>query len=353
MRSDGTRALASNLHVVAGDLTTHALHLPIARHQDCTHRTANAYSASLTTQYIHYAREEVGRLATPALRMTARAALCAAAAVLRAAQAERVVQWNSWLFSTNPLPANLQQIVPDVTGALIARFPQDALLVRCIDEHTQQGCGAALVQSGYLLIASRRVYHFDGRSADYFSQSTTRRERKLLQLQNGYTFCEHEQFVPTDVPRIAELYRRVYIQKHSRLNADYHDGFFARALHERWLEFFGLRGPDGQIDAVLGCLRRDGSVSTPVLGYDTQLPEQLALYRRLVMLLLTRIAERHEQLNFSSGAGEFKRRRGGHASTEYNALYVAHLSRSRRAAWQALAAASQRFARSAFAIAGA
>ena len=353
MRNDGTRMLATNLHVVTGDLRINALRLPIAQHQDCSHRPANAYSASLLTQYVHYAREEGGQLATPRYRLTARAALSAAAAVLRIAQAERVVQWNSWLFSTNPLPATLQQIVPEVTGSLLAQFPQDALLVRCIDELALPGCAAALTRSGYLLIASRRVYHFDGRSADYWRQSTTRRERKLLQPLQGYTLCEHEQFVPADVPRIAELYRRVYIQKHSRLNADYLDAFFARALQERWLTFFGLRGPDGRIDAAMGCLHRDGNVSTPVLGYDTQLPEQLALYRRLVMLLLSRVAERREQLNFSSGAGEFKRRRGGRASIEYNALYVAHLSRSRRAAWQAFAAASQRVAASAFAIAGA
>jgi hypothetical protein len=208
---------------------------------------------------------------------------------------------------------------------------------------------AAFRAAGYLLVAARQVHHFDGAGAGYLRRDATRRDRRLLSRRDGYRTCEHDDFSASDMPRIARLYRMVYLERHSPLNVDYTDAFFLRAWRERWLEFVGFRNPDGEVDAVMGCLRTDGTVSTPFLGHDTTRPVELGLYRRLVALLLERTAERREHLNFSSGADEFKRRRGGEPVLEFNALHVAHLPRLRRQAWQALAAASDRYAAQVFA----
>ena len=50
----------------------------------------------------------------------------------------------------------------------------------------------------------------------------------------------------------------------------------------------------------------------------------------LVAMLLKRVAEEGTLLNYSSGAGDFKRRRGGEGCLEFNALYTGHLPFSRR-----------------------
>ena len=47
-------------------------------------------------------------------------------------------------------------------------------------------------------------------------------------------------------------------------------------------------------------------------------------------MLLERVAEQKLLLNYSSGAGEFKRRRGAESAIEYNAIYTRHLPLKRQ-----------------------
>jgi hypothetical protein len=72
------------------------------------------------------------------------------------------------------------------------------------------------------------------------------------------------------------------------------------------------------------------------VGYDTALPQRAGLYRQLTRLCLQEAVERGVVLNFSSGAAEFKRLRGGQPQIEYSLIHVAHLSWGRRWVWQVL-----------------
>jgi hypothetical protein len=347
--ASGPRTLATNLDLPAGVLELEGSRWPLLLHRAARSGQPHAYTASLTTQYLRYTAAELHRLPSPRLRMLARGALKAAGALLAVARSDEVVQWNAWGLSTNPLSPAIAEAARPAADCLIEARPDAAVLVRNIDDVARPGCVAAFRAAGYLLVAARQVHHFDGAGAGYLRRDATRRDRRLLSRRDGYRTCEHDDFSASDMPRIARLYRMVYLERHSPLNVDYTDAFFLRAWRERWLEFVGFRNPDGEVDAVMGCLRTDGTVSTPFLGHDTTRPVELGLYRRLVALLLERTAERREHLNFSSGADEFKRRRGGEPVLEFNALHVAHLPRLRRQAWQALAAASDRYAAQVFA----
>ena len=344
LRASGPRALATNLDVAPGMLELDGGRWPLLRHRVPHTGRPHAYTASLTTQYLHYTAAELHRLPTPGLRLLGRTALQGARALLAIARADDVVQWNAWGLSTNPLPASIDTAARPAAECLAAAFPDAATLVRNIDDLARPGCIDGFRAAGYALVAARQVHHFDGATASFLRRDATRRDRKLLARRDGYHVCEHDDLVASDMPRIARLYRMVYIERHSPLNVDYTDTFFLQAWRERWLEFTGFRNADGEVDAIMGCLRADATVSTPFLGHDTTRPVELGLYRRLVALLLERTAERREHLNFSSGADEFKRRRGSQPALEYNALHVAHLPRTRRRAWHALAAASDRFA---------
>ncbi|HVY71025.1 MAG TPA: GNAT family N-acetyltransferase, partial [Verrucomicrobiae bacterium] len=88
-----------------------------------------------------------------------------------------------------------------------------------------------------------------------------------------------------------------------------------------------------------------GTTSVPFIGYDTSLPQELGLYRVLVTMLLQRTAEEKLLLNYSSGAGDFKRRRGGEPVIEFNAIYTRHLPARRRAMFAALRELSNRVGR--------
>ena len=68
------------------------------------------------------------------------------------------------------------------------------------------------------------------------------------------------------------------------------------------------------------------------------------LYRQLMALQLRLAREAGLKLHYSSGAGDFKRRRGGEAHLEYNAVFAHHLHGRHRLALTTLAALLQRAA---------
>ncbi|WP_206742907.1 hypothetical protein [Erythrobacter sp. SG61-1L] len=80
----------------------------------------------------------------------------------------------------------------------------------------------------------------------------------------------------------------------------------------------------------------------PLLGYNTDLPQERGLYR-LSFHAGTRYAlDRRLLFNMSSGATGFKRNRGATAEMEFTAYYLRHLSLSRRAPFELLQAVANR-----------
>lgn len=305
----------------------------------------NAYPCSLCAQYITYPLAEMELVKSFWLRMAAQISLHTLKLPLWLGEVDKVVQWNSWLLSTNLLSAAVPSAVGDVTARLVRQFPQHAILLKNVNAREYPELLALLEKTGYELITSRQVYFFDGRKGDYLSKSTVKRDRKFLKEQTDYQPMEHADFTFADIPRVAELYRQLYLEKYSQLNPQYTEWFVAGCIRERWLELRGLRHVSGRIDGVFGCFRLGGTTSTPFIGYDTRLPQETGLYRLLVTMLLTRVAEEKLLLNYSSGAGEFKRRRGAEPVIEFNAVYTRHLPMHRRAPFALLGALTNRFGR--------
>ena len=161
-------------------------------------------------------------------------------------------------------------------------------------------------------------------------RSDVKKDLKALDSLTDYRPVSHQMITVEDAPRITELYKMLYLEKHSRLNPIYTQKFVEHALSDGWLDFYGLRHISGRLDGVFGCFKRGVLASTPFIGYDTARTSCRGFYRLLVAMLLRVTAENRWLLNYSSGAGEFKRRRGAVASWEWNALYVRHLPPQRR-----------------------
>ena len=332
---EGPAAFAPNLRTRPGIVLHDGVAWPLCVNDAIGN---NSYPCSLHTQYVRYPRAELNLVPAGLQRLSARLGLTGMDGLLRTAQADRVVQWGSWLLSTNLHGGTLREAVEPVTRTLVAAFPRHAVLVKNLHGFEDPELLPAFARAGYELITSRQVYFFDGHSKDFLTKSTVKREAKEFAQPGNYRVVEHDEFTVADVPRITSLYRQLYVEKHSELNPCYTERFVARAWSERWLEFRGLRHVSGRLDGVFACFTAGGTTSTPFIGYDTSLPTELGLYRHLVSLLLRRVAERGQRLNYSSGAGDFKRRRGGQPVIEFNAVYTRHLSPARRAAFRVLAA---------------
>lgn len=192
-----------------------------------------------------------------------------------------------------------------------------------------------LRQLGFELMMTRQVYYFEGAHAHYWKKSSLKRDRASLK-KSIYKWSGHDSLSRRDSERILELYSKLYIDKHNVLNPQYTRSFVESAICKSWLDFEVLRHPSGRIDAVIGYHDRGRMSTTPFIGYETELPTKIGLYRMMVLRMLERTDERNLLLNYSSGAGEFKRRRGGEAEADYSAVYVKHLSTRRRKRWERL-----------------
>lgn len=296
-----------------------------------------SYPCSLITQYVRYPLAELGLINSRWGRFGAWCALHGLGALLRLGAADRVIQWSSGLLSTNLHREGLLEDAPAITAALAEAFPDHAILIKNIHGFDSPMLPNGLKSLGYNLITSRQIYFFDGEKADYLLRSDVKKDLKSIRSLEGYSIVSHENFTLDDIPRITELYSKLYLDKHSRLNPQYSETFVARAWKERLLEFKGLRNSSGRIDAVYACYRSGPVTSTPFIGYDTDLTVKTGFYRLLVAILLQDVAEAKILLNYSSGAGEFKRRRGGEPAIEWNALYSRHLSVGRRMTYAILA----------------
>jgi hypothetical protein len=135
-----------------------------------------------------------------------------------------------------------------------------------------------------------------------------------------------------DIPRLAELYRSLYIDKHSSLNPGLTEDFFALTLRGNDLHYRALQRA-GTIDGFIVFFVDDGVLTGVFIGYDRGLPRRLGLYRQLIAVLVAEARDRGLLLNLSAGAAEFKSLRGAFPVIEYDAVYDRHLSPRRRLAW--------------------
>ncbi len=333
MLEAGPSRLVRNLKTTPGIITHGSNVWPITVN-DWTE--GNSYPCSLYSQYVTYPKEELSLVPGLVQRRTASAGLSVLGGLLRYGNVDRIVQIGSWLVSTNLHGFTLRESLPELTKALVQAFPMHVILVKNIHAYEDPSWPQVFENADYDLITSRQIYFFDGRDGSFLQKSTVRRDLKALSQLQDYRQVEHDQITVADVPRITELYRQLYLEKHSQLNPQYTELFVGRALEERWLEFRGLRHISGRLDAVYGCFSHAGVTSTPFIGYDTRLPNEVGFYRLLVSMLLKRVGEQRMLLNYSSGAGEFKRRRGATPGIEFNAVYTRHSDAATRMAFAGL-----------------
>ncbi|WP_339531265.1 MULTISPECIES: hypothetical protein [unclassified Pseudomonas] len=299
----------------------------------------NCYVVSPQTAYSGYAREELKRLGRPWLTWPLKLLTQGVDRLLSAAKVDQLVQVNNWLLSTNLYPTdwNVAEL-PAITALLRRDFPDHGFGFRSLNDFSNRELRQCLEALGYLSIPSRQVYLFDGRAgaqAPFLKHHNTRLDATLLR-RSPYDVVPGTALSDTDFQRIEHLYNLLYLNKYCTLNPHYSAQWMQRGQHEGWLELRALRSPEGRIDGALGWFANSAMISTPIVGYDTALPQRAGLYRQLTRLCLQEAVERRQVLNFSSGAAEFKRLRGGQPQIEYSLIHVAHLSWGRRLVWTVL-----------------
>jgi hypothetical protein len=323
-----TTRFASNLHSRVELLTAGALALPVTVDDG---DTGNAWVCSPRTTYADCATEEALRTLPPVLGRPLAWLGARTASWLSAAGIDRVAALNNWLLSTNLYPPLAATPLADVLAQARERWPTHALWWRSLNDVDNADWIAALERAGFQRVASRQVYLFDDWPALARRHGNLKADLKLL-ARTDLARTGDTGLVDADYARIAELYTLLYLDKYSRHNPRYTPALMRAWHHAGLLEFDALRDAEGRLQSVVGLFRQGRTLTAPIVGYDTARPMAWALYRRLTASACATAMARGQRLNFSAGAAQFKRLRGGRPAMEYSLVCTRHLPRRTRRA---------------------
>jgi hypothetical protein len=254
--------------------------------------------------------------------------------LLRFTSIDRVVFFNNWLFPTNPSPSLSCAQIHAATNLLLQEYPDFAIVIRSVNSLLDQSLLKSLIENGYRLVRSRRVYVLDCSNQHYLRHRDNKADLKLLK-DSPYCVIDCHKALEKQIVRMAELYRGLYLSKYSRLNPQLTSDFFRLTLKENIFAYLALE-KGGRIDGFITYFVQDDRITTGALGYDRGLPQRVGLYRMLTAAAVSEAARRNLNLNLSGGAGHFKLLRGAVPIKEYDAVYDRHLPRHRRLAWATL-----------------
>jgi hypothetical protein len=284
------------------------------------------------SHYVTYPMEELKKRHGLLLRSLLAASLSFRSLVLRTGRADRIIYVNNWLFATNPCPELTAEQIDLVTSLLKDRFPDYAIVCRSINTYMHKDLYNAFSEQGYRMLRSRRICILDPAGLAYRRARNVRRDLKLVE-KGSYEVVDTDGLTSTDVLRMTELYRGLYLNEYSFLNPQLTEHFFQLTMERRILAFKALRR-DGRIDAF-SCYYVDKGIMTALfLGYDTKLPGEVGLYRQIIALTMAEAEREGLLLHLSAGVDHFKILRGAIPWVEFDAVYYAHLPRRRRLAWE-------------------
>jgi hypothetical protein len=294
----------------------------------------NSYVCSPYSYYFSYAQQSLHLLTQFWTRYTIQSVLWGTAKVLKGFQINKVIIVNNWPFSTTLYPQLQSNQVKAIAHFLQERFPQHAIVFRSVDPHTNPVCYETLQQVGFSYIAHRQIFFIRPQESGLLDARLFKSDRKLLD-NSGYEILDHDDITEADIPRLLNLYLKIYIHKYSTLNPQFNENFLRLMLTHHLMHFKALK-KNGRIDGVIGYVERNGMMFCPFFGYDLELPKEQALYRLLSTVLMLEASQRQFLFHQSSGASAFKLMRKATSCIEYLAVYHKHLNLSRKLPWMML-----------------
>lgn len=325
-----TENLIANLSTTVGlhHLGAHAL--PITVNSDPARSTC--YLCCPSVAYIDYARAELRHFSGfQSLSRLLDTVLKLGYPLIRAAQLDRQVQVNNWLLATNPLPQVSLAALRSLTGEITRMHPGHVIVWRSLNDYGDADAIRIFHEAGYRMYPARQIYLFDCRNAMPAIHRDERRDLALLD-SGAFTIVPSAEFSGDDDARAQRLYQHLYLEKYTWLNPQYTAAFMTAMRVSGLLEFQGLRGRDGQLAGVIAFFDCGRTMTAPIVGYDSALPQDTGLYRMLMALGTKRARQRRMLYNMSAGAASFKRNRGGVRALEYSAIYNAGASPQQRLA---------------------
>lgn len=284
-----------------------------------------SFITSLRSGWFDYAAQELENqiLTSCGIRIAGQAARCIGL--------DQLVLVGNFPVSTNIWPTYTH--APLLTACLdtVRTHPTKFVGIRNLlaDQHTS--LINTLRARGFCALPARLVYEFDLRQGLLCKPSHLMRDRSALFKSSLQTHINSD-ISNAEASRMRELYQAIYITKHSALNAQYTTQFFYDMVQARVMQALLIRSKEGLIVAFAMLYQQDDTLTVPALGYDTRTGIE-GLYRLLFAAIHHYTQTQKLLLNYSSGAGDFKRKRGGTPRMEYTLLHAPSSWRHQVLSW--------------------
>ena len=237
---------------------------------------------------------------------------------------DRLVLVGNWPVSTHVWDATTSAELPALCASVMAQHPNCFVGVRNLQALKHAELMATLSAMGFVALPARVVYEFDLREGLARKPSHLARDHTAL-TRSGLNQVVLHQATPQTARRMASLYKRIYLEKHSQLNAQYTPEFFEDMLNTQTMRALALTHSNGNIMAFAMLYQVGDTLTVPALGYATD-AEIDGLYRLLFSAIHDHTQTHRLLLNYSSGAGDFKRKRGGVPHMEYTMVCAPSVS---------------------------
>lgn len=292
---------------------------------------------SLTVTYGRAARDEIRRELTGAQGALFGALSLGAETLLRLLRADRCVFPNHALFSTSLYGNWTGDELPAALEALHIAYPDRAILWRSLNQDDNAPLIQRMLTLGATPVPSRIVWRIAD-TARWARRRDVRDDRKLAAAQ-GLRIETARSLSDPDCQRILTLYDDLYRAKYSQTNPAYGQALLRAGAESGALTLRLFRNDKDVIEAFAAEHVYQGTLINPLLGYDRSLPPSRGLYRAAMAASGERALAEGLAINFSAGAGAFKRNRGARPALEFTMVFDDHLPAWRRLAYRGLAAA--------------
>lgn len=294
----------------------------------------NALICSPYTTYVTYPLDELTKFKKTWIKCLVLCNTLIMSLLCRLTKFNQVAQVNNSLNNLIKHPRQFSDLLPQLTREIVLKFPKHAINFFRVNGELDKELLLSLKKESYLVFPDRPVYVFFPRH-NFMSRSNTKRDMILLK-KSPYTVISHEEITLNDTPRFAELYRQLFVEKHSRRNPIYTAYYFEKAIHNHWHHYVALKNSSGKIDAFISWFIAENTMHCGPLGYDHSVDQRVGLYRQLVAICLQHAHQHQLVFNMGGGSQRFKLNRGGTETWEYTAVYCKHLPFYRHLPWRIL-----------------
>lgn len=253
--------------------------------------------------------------------------------IFRYLKINKVVYINTWFYSASLPPEIKVEQMEQIRSLLAQAYPDHLLMFRSITTFLDKGVYEALEKAGFMLVPTREIFVYNPKAKQPKRvRYHFRRDMRLLE-QSDYKIIYNKDCNDDDIVRMTELYHKLYVQKYTRFSPQFSSSFLAHLIKNNLLHIVALK-KEGKIDSVLGFQIEGKMMQIPFMGYDTDLPHSLGLYRMISVLAYQEADQRSLHLHDGHGADAFKLYRGLEKVPEYTAIYSAHFRNLRRLPWK-------------------